>query len=135
MRTRLIALCTAVLLLGEGVAYCDPAATAGAGSGSNSPAPTSVVADLGKYLHIDSAFHYKTQGGSEGDLAAGFYFDQAEHDRVEKEWHRLQDSETRLTAENASMKKTLAGWQPGWYVLAGALLGGVLLGWYLHSKI
>ena len=53
-------------------------------------------------------------------------------EELDTEFRRLQDQETRLTAENKSLKKSADEWRPGWkIVVAGALLGlaaGVYVG-------
>jgi hypothetical protein len=91
--------------------------------------------DLAHYVHFESAFHYKSQGGSEGDLGSGYYVDDTTWKKIDADVKATQDLQTRLLAENASMRKTLASWQPGWYVLAVAAISGITLGWVAAKKI
>lgn len=54
---------------------------------------------------------------------------------MDLETKRLQDAETRLEAENRSLKKTAAEWQPGWKLLLSATLVGLVGGAYLGYKL
>ena len=94
------------------------------------PAP-----DLTHYVHLQSGSHVTTDGGTVTQLPPGYFMDEPTHDKLDAEMKRLQDSETRLTAENASLVKATSGWQPGWYTLAITLASGVALGWYAKSKL
>lgn len=69
------------------------------------------------------------------DLPPGHFVDQATWLRLDVELRRAQDAETRLAAENTSLRASAAGWQPGLYTLAGAVLVGLAGGWYVHSKL
>ncbi len=53
----------------------------------------------------------------------------------EAELLRLQETETRIQAENTSLRKASKSWQPGAYVVVIAFLGGVTGGWYLNSRL
>lgn len=59
-------------------------------------------------------------------------------DVMENEHKRLQDQETRLEAENKSLRDTIgSGWRPGWLPFVTALVVGVSLGaggyyWYTN---
>ncbi len=108
------------------------AALASRAAADPQPAPPP---DLSHYVHLESRFHYKTDGGSEGDLPPGFFLDEPTWAKVDTDVKAMQDLQTRLLAENASMKKTLAGWQPGWWTLGAALVSGVLLGWYAAKHL
>ncbi|MGN6108548.1 MAG: hypothetical protein ACTHU0_25810 [Kofleriaceae bacterium] len=55
--------------------------------------------------------------------------------KIDAELLRLQELETRLTAENASLRTSASTWQPGWKTLATALVLGFASGWYAHSRI
>jgi hypothetical protein len=48
---------------------------------------------------------------------------------------RLQDAETRLRAENASLRKDAGGITFGWYTLGTALVLGLAGGYYVSTKI
>lgn len=65
-------------------------------------------------------------------LAAGYFMDEPTYNRLDAEMKRLQDAETRLRAENSSLKESA---QPGWMVLASALAVGVVLGVYVDRKL
>lgn len=87
------------------------------------------------YLHMRTPSHVVTDGGSDLRLPPGYFLDEPTHDKVDAEVRRLQDAETRLTAENQSMRKSLDGWQPGFYTLAIAAASAIVLGWYAHDKL
>jgi hypothetical protein len=91
--------------------------------------------DLTHYVHLESASHVRTVNGSESDLPPGYFLDEPTWAKVDADVKATQDLQTRLLAENASMRKTLAGWQPGWYLLVAAGVGGILLGWYAAKKL
>lgn len=57
------------------------------------------------------------------------------YDSLDREMRRLQELETRLTAENNSLRETASGWQPGWKILATTLIVGLAGGVYLGSKL
>lgn len=68
-------------------------------------------------------------------LAPGYFLDEAAWAVREAELRRLQDAETRLKAENQSLRGTLAGWQPGWFVITTALVVGIAVGAYATYKL
>lgn len=68
-------------------------------------------------------------------LRPGRYLDDDAWAKLDAETRRLQTAETRLAAENASMRKSLAGWRPGWKTLALALASGIAAGTYVAVKI
>jgi len=55
-------------------------------------------------------------------------------ERLDVEFKRLQEAETRLRAENDSFRKTAASWQPGWKILLTTLVVGVAGGVYLGTR-
>lgn len=87
------------------------------------------------WMHIHSPSHVTTDGGSNLALPPGYFVDEPTHDLIDTEFKRLQTVETRLTAENKSMRTSLDGWPPGFYTLATVLVGGCVLGYYIHDKL
>ncbi len=69
------------------------------------------------------------------ELRPGYYYDEPEWSLLDTEIRRLQTAETRLTAENKSLRDTASGWTPGWRTLLGAVVTGVALGVYLDHKL
>ncbi len=55
-------------------------------------------------------------------------------DSLDVEMRRLQEQETRLTAENKSLKHTAASWHPGWKTIAAGVLVGLSAGLYVGIK-
>lgn len=54
--------------------------------------------------------------------------------KLDAEVRRLQDAETRLAAENTSLRKGSDSWRPGWKTIAGTLLVGVSVGFYVGTR-
>jgi hypothetical protein len=102
------------------VAYADPA--------------TAQVPGL-TYVHILSDFDVKTSGGSQLHLDPGYYLNEPNWKKLDDAYKAKDDEDTRLTAENAALKKDMSGWEPGWYVVASALAVGLASGWYLRGKL
>lgn len=65
------------------------------------------------------------------ELPPGRFIEEVEFMRMEIEFKRLQDAETRLTAERDSLQKTTEGWRPGWVTLSLTLATGLAVGVYL----
>lgn len=61
-------------------------------------------------------------------LPPGHFVNERAWSVLDTELRRLQDRETRLDAENRSLRESAAGWQPGWRTLAVTLATGVALG-------
>lgn len=85
--------------------------------------------------HLTSAATAHTAGGSDLRLPPGWFLDEAAWAVLDTETRRLQDAETRLTAENKSLRTATESWQPGWYTLVTAFAGGCALTWYVKSKL
>lgn len=69
------------------------------------------------------------------DVPPGVYVPEGRWEALDVEMRRLQDQETRLSAENKSLRESAGSWQPGWYTLTATLLTGLVGGWYLHEKL
>jgi hypothetical protein len=77
----------------------------------------------------------RKDNGEEFRLPPGHFYDVDTWQEVDNEFKRLQNQETRLTAENKSLKESLDTWKPGWVAVTSAVLVGVLGGvggyyWY-----
>lgn len=72
--------------------------------------------------------------GATRRLPVGRFVDEPSWSMLDTELKRLQDAETRLTAENKSMRETTSGWQPGWISLSTALISGIALGAYVATR-
>lgn len=102
-------------------------------------APTTAIADPTPVVqpptHLASSSAVHTDGGSDLRLPAGYFLPEPTWSVLVTETKRLQDAETRLKAENASLRTSVANSSPSWYVLATAVVSSLAAGWYLHSKI
>jgi hypothetical protein len=74
--------------------------------------------------HLLSPSHVVTRGGSELDLPEGYFVPEETWDHLDLELRRLQESETRLRAENEAFRRS-AGW--GWGTVA-LVVGAVAVG-------
>lgn len=98
--------------------------------------PTQLVeVDLSRPVQLLSDSVVVTDGGSELHLPPGRYYRENVWATLDTELRRLQTQETRLTAENASLKAALGGWQPGWWTLLTVACGAGAAGWWLHGKL
>lgn len=68
-------------------------------------------------------------------LGPGYVLTNEAFSALDVEMRRLQDQETRLTAENVSLKKSAQGWQPGWKTLLISFAIGAGLAVYVERKI
>lgn len=127
-----IAAALALSLLGADDAAGDSSVPTGV-----APISASVPVVIGGagYLHLHTPAHITTDGGADFRLPAGYYLDEPNWGRLDAEVRRLQERETRLDAENKSLKTSMSAWQPGWIVLSSTLVVGIVTGIYLHTKI
>lgn len=83
-------------------------------------------------LHIVSASDVVTDGGSLLRLPPGYFLDEPMWLRFDTEIRRLQDAETRLAAENESLRESVSRAPPGGWrtmvLVAGALAAGIAIG-------
>ncbi len=65
------------------------------------------------------------------ELPPGRFTEERTFEKDETELKRLQDQETKLGAENRSLRDSAAGWQPGWRTLLLAVASGAMIGFYV----
>lgn len=82
--------------------------------------------------HLKSPSTLKTEKGSELKLPPGYFLDEQTWQDRDAEMKRLQEQETRLTAENKSLKKSATGDYP-W--LATGVVGafGIAIGVFVMA--
>lgn len=104
---------------------CKPAPSVDNGDGSSTyeDVPESVIA-----AWIDSEFVWCRR------LPPGRFLDEPEWSKLDTEIRRLQETETRLKAENNVYKNAADGWSPGWKTLVGALGLGISIGVYAATR-
>ncbi len=85
-------------------------------------------------LHLRSSSTAVTDRGSRLRLPPGYFIDEPGWSKLDLELRRLQDAETRVTAENASLRKATETWQPGWMTLTLTLAVGLAGGVYLGTR-
>lgn len=115
-RVVVVAAALAVLLPGRGAA-ADP----------YTPPP-------GQVLRLKTPSNVRTDGGSDLRLPPGYFLDEPAWGKLDTELRRLQDQETRLEAENQSLRKSAKGVSFGWYALGTAVALGLAGGYYLGSR-
>ena len=111
-----------VFMLSTGAAYGDPA-----------PSPSTTTAP--SFFHLADPSVLTSHAGTVLTLPPGYWMDEPTFKLEDDKRKVEQDLDTRLTAENKSLRAAAAGWQPGWKTLATALMTGLAAGWYLHSKL
>ena len=89
-------------------------------------APARADGDPAKHFHTPA--HCDTDGGAHVDLPPGFFYDEAARAALDAEFKRLQDAETRLTAENGSLRRSADPLPIGWKTLVAGLSAGVVGG-------
>lgn len=62
------------------------------------------------------------------DVPAGRFLDEPAWQTLDTEIRRLQTAETRLTAENKSLRGSLSTWQPGWRTMLVTFVVGAAAG-------
>lgn len=80
------------------------------------------------HLHMRDETTLSKDDGHQFRLPPGHFLDDPAYLVLDDTLHGLQDSKTRLTAENQSLRGAVAGWQPGWLTFATALVGGFVGG-------
>lgn len=76
-------------------------------------------------IHIGTSSTVETDGGSTLRLPPGYFLTEPLYSKLDTELIRLQDAETRLTAENETLRKKTESWSPGWRTLAASFVAGI----------
>lgn len=95
------------------------------------PGPTAEPVVETETLHLTGGGTVDTPGGSHLILPPGYYVPEPEWDTLDAEVRRLQDQETRLTAERDEalrIARDSGGGFPGWLVATVAGLFGAVAG-------
>lgn len=95
---------------------------------------SSAAADPAPPLHIESPSEIKTDGGTNLRLPPGYFLEEPTYNHLDRELKRLQEKETRLDAENESLRKTIENtpnWK--WWVLVSVAAGAT--GVYIGTKL
>lgn len=82
-------------------------------------------------LHLKTPSNVITDGGTSLRLPPGYFLEEPSWERLDLEVRRLQDRETRLSAENASLRASASGWTPGWKTLGSAVITAFVAGYFL----
>jgi hypothetical protein len=92
--------------------------------------PSPVTADPApESLRLLSTARCTTEGGSEIELAPGRYLPEPVWLALDGEARRLQDAETRLGAENRSLRESARPRYGTAALVLGALAAGIAVGW------
>lgn len=79
-------------------------------------------------IHLKSPSEVRTARGSELRLPPGYFLPEPTWAKLDNEIRRLQEAETRLKAENESLRAVPSTSWGSWTLAAGALAGGILIG-------
>jgi len=87
-------------------------------------------AAAGEVVHLKSPSEVVTEKGSKLSLPPGYFLEEPDYDRLDVEMRRLQDAETRLGAENRSLRDSAKdsdalGWKFWTTVVIGAFGAGI----------
>lgn len=85
----------------------------------------------GETLRIKTPGTLTTNGGSVVLTLPGYYYDDIGQSSLDTEMRRLQEAETRLKAENSSLRKSADSISFGWYALGTAIAAGMTAGYLL----
>lgn len=72
--------------------------------------------------------------GHELHLTPGYFLTEETWARLDEETKRLQDQETRLTAENQVLRDA-GGGMPSWWWVAAGIAAGAAGGWFVGSRL
>lgn len=86
-------------------------------------------------VHLKTPSDVKTDGGSVLRLPPGYFVDEPSWGKLDAEMKRAQDAETRLSAENVSLRKSASGFSFGWKSLSTVFVLGVAAGVYANRKL
>ncbi len=84
----------------------------------------------GEIYHLKSPSTLETEKGSVLQLPPGYFMDEPTWDERDREMRRLQDQETRLGAENRSLRESADGFPwvtTGVVGILGSALGAVVV--------
>lgn len=82
------------------------------------------------FVHVKSPSEVRTDKGGSARLPPGYFLDEATWERLDAEVRRLQGVETRIVAENASLRASAREFSFKWYWVAGAFALGAAAGAY-----
>lgn len=99
-------------------------------------APLRAIADtsaepLSKPIHVTVPSTLTTDSGTELHLPPIYLMSEPQWEHLDAEVKRLQDAETRLTAENKVLQSSDSGPSIGWKMLISATVVGIAVGYYL----
>ena len=78
-------------------------------------------------FRLHTAAQCVTEGGSDVELPPGIHLSEPDWEKIDAEIARLQEAETRLTAENAKAKE-LSSPDTSWWLLGLAFSAGIAAG-------
>ena len=100
------------------------------------PAPSPPTAPAStEFFHVLVPWTLTTESGTTRKMPPAHIYTDPAWGRLDIEMKRLQNQETRLTAENKALKTDLEKWQPGWVTLISVAASAIALGWYAHDKL
>lgn len=101
------------------------------------PCPTQLEGDGPPTPHLQttSSMTLTRDDGAQRRLPPGRFVDEPTWLKLDDKFRELEDTRTRLTAENASLRESVSGWSPGWRTLAIALVTGAAGGAYATWRL
>jgi hypothetical protein len=83
-------------------------------------------------IHLTVPTTVSDGAGNELKLAPGYFLTEDAWDALDLEVHRLQERETRLAAENESLRDSSSG--PSWWWIVSGVAAGAALGFWAGNR-
>jgi hypothetical protein len=95
------------------------------------------IPEAGNFVHLHSPRVACLMPGMTdcAQLQPGWFMGEEAYLKLNDNLKLLQDSKTRLTAENKSLRQAVQTWQPGWMALLGSFASGIAIAVYVESKV
>ncbi len=99
-------------------------------AGADPITPPSPLPDtaLDRVLHVKTPFQIISEGGTNIHVPPGYVLNEPQWGSLDTELRRLQDAETRLSAENDSLRDSAGVGPWTWIIGAASAVVGIILG-------
>ncbi len=95
---------------------------------------TRAAAEPERPIHLTVRTKVSDESGNELRLPPGYFLTEETWARLDAETKRLQDQETRLTAENQVLREG-GGGMPSWWWVAAGIAAGAAGGYFVGNRL